>query len=220
MSKVRRAGTRRLNLGIFLPGDSKVNLQNALELEPDDVQDEIEDLAGYFINIGEVCSTLYSLLNYSLKKGCQNNPLPLDKLYFFQFPGSFPSFVAPMLEDGNDPPPQKQDKGKARQDPQAHKRVSFAANTKRSTDCDEDISVAKLEGSGIEASGQSTQSSGLQGHIGQLEIYESGAVKMRIGNVLMDVRRHLLSLLMSNAYKHLGHWRNACVVSAACRACR
>ena len=56
-----------LNLDRFLPGDSKVDLQDAIELEPDDVQDETEDLAGYFINPSEVCSTLCFILNYSLR---------------------------------------------------------------------------------------------------------------------------------------------------------
>lgn len=106
-----------------------------------------------------------------------------EKLYFFQFPSPFPTF-APSLDAvidvdalGQDDSARgssadvKQGKGKA---------VSWAPGVKAE---DEDIkSVRRSTG------GKNRRSPEVDGTIGQMEIYENGEAKIRLGEgVLMTV---------------------------------
>jgi len=93
------------------------------------------------------------------------------KLYFFQFPSPFPTFE---LEE------QPADvKGKA-----PEKRVTFTSDTKppgvNGTGGTQDAGEAEKAGEAAQPKPS--------GQIGQLEVYASGAVKIRLGNnVLLDV---------------------------------
>ncbi len=59
------------------------------------------------------------------------------------------------------------------------KRVSFASDTKPLIDVDGDVEMVKEE--------ESVKTLASRGRIGQLEVYDNGTVKMRIGDVVMDV---------------------------------
>jgi hypothetical protein len=97
-----------------------------------------------------------------------------ERLYFFQFPSPFPTFVSKSLEPSDDP-------GETSHvsEPQV-KRVSFSADTKPPASVPEDVDKDQLPPH-------------VDGVIGQLEVYKSGAVKMRLANgILLDVSFSLL----------------------------
>ena len=90
-----------------------------------------------------------------------------QRLYFFQFPAPFPTFVS---QSSTQPDPG----GKPVSESQG-KRVSFSDDTKPPAPIPEDVDEEKPPAH-------------VDGVIGQLEIYESGAVKMRLANdILLDV---------------------------------
>jgi len=90
------------------------------------------------------------------------------RLYFFQFPKPFPTFVS-QLPTPSDP------SEKANPATSESKRVSFSADTKPPAAVPEDVDKEKPPAH-------------VDGAIGQLEIYQSGAVKMRLANgILLDV---------------------------------
>ena len=93
-----------------------------------------------------------------------------ERLYFFQFPAPFPTFVSE--------PPTHSDTDKSEPDNapgNESKRVSFSADTKPPAAVPEDVDKEKPPAH-------------VDGGIGQLEIYQSGAVKMRLANgILLDV---------------------------------
>ncbi|KAK0202929.1 RNA polymerase III RPC4-domain-containing protein [Desarmillaria ectypa] len=87
-----------------------------------------------------------------------DDSLRQDRLYFFQFPAPFPTFTL----KGEAPPP-----------PTDKKRVSFAPTVK-----------AEIPAPATEEKEKPV----VDGTIGRLEIYRSGAVKMRLANgILLDV---------------------------------
>ena len=95
-----------------------------------------------------------------------------ERLYFFQFPTPFPTFVSPTST--NSEPSEKVDATTSEV-----KRVSFSADTKppapSPAPVPEDVDKEKPPVH-------------VDGVIGQLEIYQSGAVKMRLANgILLDV---------------------------------
>ena len=95
-----------------------------------------------------------------------------ERLYFFQFPTPFPTFVSPSST--NSEPSEKIDAPTSEV-----KRVSFSADTKPPAPAPapvpEDVDKEKPPVH-------------VDGVIGQLEIYQSGAVKMRLANgILLDV---------------------------------
>jgi len=91
---------------------------------------------------------------------------PEDRLYFFRFPSPFPTFSS----KANIPPETEQ--------PPTTKQVSFAPDVKDSD--------AAGSGSNVPADSPSTRP--LDGVIGQLEVYRSGAIRMRLPNgMLLDV---------------------------------
>jgi DNA-directed RNA polymerase III subunit RPC4 len=91
-----------------------------------------------------------------------------ERLYFFQFPSPFPTFVSE--------PPTHSDKSEPDNPPgNESKRVSFSADTKPPAAVPEDVDKVQ-------------PLAHVDGVIGQLEIYQSGAVKMRLENgILLDV---------------------------------
>lgn len=92
-----------------------------------------------------------------------------ERLYFFQFPSPFPTFVSKSSEPSNDPSEISHDP-----DPQV-KRVSFSADTKPPAPVPDDVD-------------KDQPPPHVDGVIGQLLIYQSGAVKMRLANgILLDV---------------------------------
>ncbi|KAI0060961.1 hypothetical protein BV25DRAFT_1858047 [Artomyces pyxidatus] len=96
-----------------------------------------------------------------------------ERLYFFQFPEPFPTFSAKSV-----PPPDTKGKGKAPEGT-AGKRVSFSDDTKPPASTIMPLPEDVDKPQPIEH---------VDGIIGQLEIYQSGAVKMRLANgILMDV---------------------------------
>ena len=102
------------------------------------------------------------------------DPLPCeDRLYFFQFPHYLPRFTHQKQESSSVPvePPTGE--------PSA-KKVSFAADTKPAATSDSSRpSTAPLE---------SIWEEPVDGIIGQLEVYKSGAIKIRLTNgALLEV---------------------------------
>ena len=92
-----------------------------------------------------------------------------ERLYFFQFPKPFPTFVSQLVPTPFDP------SEKANPPTGESKRVSFSADTKPPAAVPEDVDKEKPPAN-------------VDGVIGQLETYQSGAVKMRLANgILLDV---------------------------------
>ena len=101
-----------------------------------------------------------------------------DKIYFFQFPPNFPRFVSP-LSTATEPPVPTVDKGKGKA-VDTPKKVTFAtpdgSGTSTPTTKPEEPAAEKIPDPLID------------GIVGQLELYRSGAVKMRLSNgILLDV---------------------------------
>jgi len=101
----------------------------------------------------------------------QEGDLRQERLYFFQFPAPFPAFISPSATrpdpgEGTDVPASSEGK-----------RVSFSADTKPPAAVPEDVDKE-----------EKPPPAHVDGAIGQLEIYQSGAVKMRLANgILLDV---------------------------------
>jgi DNA-directed RNA polymerase III subunit RPC4 len=100
----------------------------------------------------------------------QEGDLRQERLYFFQFPAPFPTFISP--------PATRSDPGEGSDVPASSegKHVSFSADTKPPAAVPEDVDKEEKPPAHVD------------GEIGQLEIYQSGAVKMRLANgILLDV---------------------------------
>jgi len=97
----------------------------------------------------------------------QDQGLRQEQLYFFQFPSPFPTFVSKSSEPSDSGEKDSEHQGK---------RVSFSADTKPPASVPEDVD-------------KDQPPPHVDGVIGQLEVYKSGAVKMRLANgILLDVR--------------------------------
>jgi len=98
----------------------------------------------------------------------QDQSLRQERLYFFQFPSPFPTFVSKSSEPAD---PSEQSHVPEHQ----VKHVSFSADTKPPASVPEDVD-------------KDQPPPHVDGVVGQLEIYKSGAVKMRLANgILLDV---------------------------------
>ena len=131
----------------------------------------------------------------------QDDQLPQDLLYFFQFPEPFPEFVSKASAEG---------KGKAVAKPEdGSKTVTFSEDTKPPAPS------APQE----QAGEKNPTEQKLDGVIGQLEVYESGAVKMRLSNgIVMDVSLSCLPCTtQANGVFASGVRRYAAVVPPTCR---
>jgi DNA-directed RNA polymerase III subunit RPC4 len=95
-----------------------------------------------------------------------------EKLYLFQFPTPFPTFSSSMTNvSSSDQIPEV-----------GGKKVSFAADTKPDMSSSHSPSVALLE---------PKKRDPISGVIGQLEIYRSGTVKIRLANdILLNVKHY------------------------------
>jgi len=111
----------------------------------------------------------------------EDQSLRQERLYFFQFPSPFPTFVSKSSEHSDDPG----EKGDV-SDHQV-KRVSFSADTKPPAPVPEEVD-------------KDQPPPHVDGVIGQLEIYKSGAVKMRLANgILLDVTAATQSSFLQQA---------------------
>ncbi|KAG5641980.1 hypothetical protein DXG03_003833 [Asterophora parasitica] len=129
-----------------------VNHANALDLSESDEEEELEDIIEHFAATADAE---------------QNPELREERLYFFQFPSPFPSFVS----QGDSSAP---DEDVSMAEP-ATKKVAFAGNVK--------VEVG-ASGTAAEAEIQPK----VDGVIGKLEVYRSGAVKMRLAKgIVLDV---------------------------------
>ncbi|KAF9268993.1 hypothetical protein L218DRAFT_953555 [Marasmius fiardii PR-910] len=95
-----------------------------------------------------------------------------DRLYFFQFPSPFPSFKP---QSSLNPEPSNPEPSTSNPTP---KKVSFAS----------DVKPEKPDPSDSKKNQEQGSEQSLDGIIGRLEVYRSGAVKMRLANgILLDV---------------------------------
>ncbi|KAI9511611.1 RNA polymerase III RPC4-domain-containing protein [Russula earlei] len=153
----KEKGARVLVVGIFVtaavsgPTDAgDINLANALDLSESEEEEEMEDII------------------HDFSRDREDQGLRQERLYFFQFPAPFPTFVSqsPALSE-----PSRSDGAPASEG----KRVSFSADTKPPAVMPEDVDKERPPAH-------------VDGVIGQLEMYQSGAVKMRLANdILLDV---------------------------------
>ncbi|KAG9087937.1 hypothetical protein FRC06_002300 [Ceratobasidium sp. 370] len=140
------------------------NLANALDLSESEEDEELEDLVEDFHQADEA-------LNSS-----QN------RLYYFQFPRPFPTFEPPTVDTQSPIDVDMADAPESSSSQKGKQKVSFADSTKgQSLSDDEGDNQPR-----IKAEEDSEKPSG--GIIGQLEIYRSGLIKMRLGDgVVMEV---------------------------------
>ncbi|KAF9525978.1 RNA polymerase III RPC4-domain-containing protein [Crepidotus variabilis] len=118
-----------------------------------------------------------------------------DRLYLFQLPSPFPTFSSNQT-------PMEVDKALD----SGEKRVSFAPNVKQ------DTSTSSRTAYSAPDTSEQKQPSSLEGRIGQLEFYRSGAVKMRLANhVLLDVNAATQPSFLQQAV-HIAPTRNQLVV--------
>jgi DNA-directed RNA polymerase III subunit RPC4 len=136
-----------------------------------------------------------------------------ERLYFFQLPLPFPTFIQKQSVPP-DPTPIDVDEPSASDSAQSSpKKVSFATDVKPSS------ANSSRPTSAIPEPGPNPDTPTiLDGIIGQLEVYQSGAVKMRLENgIVLDVsllltRQHFVPLKPFS----LGFSRNAILLPAAC----
>ena len=99
-----------------------------------------------------------------------------DRLYFFQFPSPFPKF---SYKESSAMDVDVEPLSVAPEPSTSSKRVSFAADVKP------DITPSRTPST---VPSEPKQEQPLDGIIGQLEVYRSGAVKIRLANgILLDV---------------------------------
>ncbi|TBU30650.1 RNA polymerase III RPC4-domain-containing protein [Dichomitus squalens] len=146
--------------------EEEVNMANAVDLSESESEEELEDIIDDFAQ--------------AQAQGEEDADIRQERLYFFQFPEPFPIFHSRHAQQNADV------KGKAKADSTAGeestKKVTFAEDTKPPA-------ATPAGGADGEATtNNAAESPTVDGVIGQLEIYESGAVKMRMHNgIVMDV---------------------------------
>ncbi|KAI0792122.1 RNA polymerase III RPC4-domain-containing protein [Abortiporus biennis] len=138
----------------------EVNLANALDLSESEDEEELEDIIQDFATYADLEA---------------DSPIRQERLYFFQFPEPFPKFVSNSTSVvGVDDSPED-----------GTKKVTFAEDTKPPA------AAATPTGTPAPTQIKKEPSEGQQktdGVIGQLEVYRSGAVKMRVGNgIVYDI---------------------------------
>ncbi|KXN89398.1 DNA-directed RNA polymerase III subunit rpc4, partial [Leucoagaricus sp. SymC.cos] len=139
-----------------------VDLKNALDLSESEDEEELEDL----------------MEDFAVKNDLDADPtFREDRLYFFQFPAPFPKFTKPNADSS---PIDLVESGEQVQAESSTKKVSFAPDTKPAlTPASSRPSTTPPEPAKEEL---------VDGVIGQLEVYKSGVVKIRLANgILLDV---------------------------------
>ncbi|KAI0641967.1 RNA polymerase III RPC4-domain-containing protein [Trametes meyenii] len=144
------------------PEEEEVNMANAVDLSESEEEEELEDIIDDFAQ--------------RQAEAEEDTDVRQERLYFFQFPNPFPAFTSAQAPDGD-----AKGKGKAADAGEdAGKKVTFAQDTKPPAP-----GAAPPAPSATEKQEAQTKVDGI---VGQLEIYESGTVKLRLGNgIVMDV---------------------------------
>ncbi|TFK94181.1 hypothetical protein K466DRAFT_608438 [Polyporus arcularius HHB13444] len=143
--------------------EEEVNMANAVDLSESEEEEELEDIIDDFASNQE-------------QQQEEDTDIRQERLYFFQFPEPFPVF------ESRHPPQSADVKGKGKAEPgtgeDPAKKVTFAEDTK-----------PPAAGPGAAtASEKAAEHAKVDGVVGQLEIYESGAVKMRMSNgIVLEV---------------------------------
>ncbi|KAH9924784.1 RNA polymerase III RPC4-domain-containing protein [Fomitopsis serialis] len=143
--------------------EPEVNLANAVDLSESEDEEELEDIIDDF-----------AFAQQNQAEDLDPN-IRQERLYFFQFPSPFPAFVSPSAQAA----------AAVEQNPAAdtaetggERKVTFAPDTKP---------AAPAQGAKPDDKAKDADQK-VDGIIGQLEVYASGAVKMRLANgILMDV---------------------------------
>ncbi|RDB20935.1 DNA-directed RNA polymerase III subunit rpc4 [Hypsizygus marmoreus] len=126
----------------------QINRANALDLSESEEEEELEDIIEHFAARSDIEP---------------DSTLREEKLYFFQFPSPFPTFISTTTETGDDT-------GAGEAIP--------AKDIKPEPGTSKVVSPTKVQ----------IPEPKVDGVIGRLEIYRSGAVKMRLANgILLDV---------------------------------
>ncbi|KAI0954065.1 hypothetical protein AcW1_006665 [Taiwanofungus camphoratus] len=142
--------------------EQKVNLANAVDLSESEEEEELEDIIDDFALANDME---------------EDTNIRQERLYFFQFPSPFPTFVS------NTPPPPDPAPAEEKREEESGKRVTFAQDTK--PPAPGPSNTPNTTTPQVKAEKEQAK---IDGIIGQLEIYQSGAVKMRLGNgIVMDV---------------------------------
>ncbi|KAH7335114.1 RNA polymerase III RPC4-domain-containing protein [Rhizoctonia solani] len=152
-------------------------LANALDLSESEEEEEMEDIVEDFL---------------ANAHGDEPFNTSHNKLYYFQFPRPFPNFELPPkeAEDVEMADPDSTSGGKGKQ------KVTFAEDTLSG---DEDATTQPK--SKVKAEDDTPKPSG--GKIGQLEIYRSGLVKMRLGDgIAMEVTAATQPSFLQHAVYH------------------
>lgn len=146
---------------------------NALNLSESEEEEELEDMIEDFATQTSMNMVKFSLLFHTnfFKPFSKDESLREERLYFFQFPSPFPTFTTKNTTSME-----------VDQVPVAsEKKVSFAPDVKPSVNADSSRTPSVVPA-------EPPESSPVDGVIGQLEVYKSGAVKMRLANgILLDV---------------------------------
>ncbi|KAG6381600.1 RNA polymerase III RPC4-domain-containing protein [Boletus reticuloceps] len=160
----KRKGVKTESEELSLPSGSKdheppvddVDPSNALNLSESEDEEELEDLVD----------------DFAIQTNTSEEGIRQERLYFFQFPEPFPTFVSASVQTTPremDPP---------NPGPSTVKRkVSFAADTKSPAS-----PSASTVGTTQVAPDTPKEKPKVDGMIGQVEVYRSGMVKMRLGN--------------------------------------
>jgi len=160
----------------------EVDLANALDLSDSEEEEELEDLIEDFAQTAaameEVCRyNFQSSFTHQFYSLPQDPSLRQERLFFFQFPSPFPTFVPKQSTahplDFNASGPST-----------TPKKVSFAADAKPGS-----VTGSSRTSAAPPENEKNEPEPKVDGVIGQLEIYKSGAVRMRLANgILLDVR--------------------------------
>lgn len=145
----------------------------------------------------------------------QETDIRQERLYFFQFPNPFPTYLAKIISQA-DPTPVGIDYTAA-----PGKKVSFASDSKPPS---AEVSVGTTASSNATNDGQNTSAEEtapkIDGIIGQLEVHRSGAVKMRLGNgIVMDVGKSSAFGILTSPliFFSAGHCCNSAIIFTTCR---
>ncbi|KAF4570040.1 hypothetical protein EYR36_009846 [Pleurotus pulmonarius] len=145
------------------PAAAEVDLANALDLSESEEEEEMEDLVEDFARATTSDDTFDSRQ---------------DRLFWFQFPSPFPVFTS--SQPAEDPSTTNTPEPVAATSQNPGKKVAFAPDTKPPAP-----SLKSSPSVAPEEAKQADQT--IDGIIGQLEVYQSGAVKIRLGNgILLD----------------------------------
>jgi len=139
-----------------------VDLANALDLSDSEEEEELEDL----------------IEDFSQQADLSGDPdVRQERLYFFQFPTPFPAFCLP-----NALPIDVDANQTSVASDSSPKRVTFATEPAPGSSGTSAVPESVPQGK------EGDTEPKVDGVIGQLEVYQSGAVKMRLGNgILLDV---------------------------------